>query len=187
MTGPLFPSTSASHTPNPPFRTAKTAEQRSQSSASTPTPCLDKAVLGQRGGRYAGRQAGRDRHTHTHRHMRMTQTDQSPAPARTGQAQALVGSRFSSGRHTQTHTHRPHRHGVSQKHVGNSLGGAPLRTPTPTHTPTPTQKPTHTQRKGHFCWSSALGWKKLATPHDPANLGARLCQLSWGHLGSPWT
>ena len=48
------------------------------------------------------------RRTHTHTHARMTQSDQSPEPARTGQAQALVVSRFSSGRKQpkKSHDHR---------------------------------------------------------------------------------
>ena len=50
---PLFPCTSALQTPNPPFWTTKTAAPKfPQNGASTPTPCLDKAVHAQRGGGY---------------------------------------------------------------------------------------------------------------------------------------
>ena len=51
MTEPLFPSTSRSQTSNPPFRTTKKSGQKNpKNSGSTPTLCLDKAVLPQGGG-----------------------------------------------------------------------------------------------------------------------------------------
>ena len=51
MDEPLFPSTNALQTPNPPFWTTKTAVPKfPQNGGSTPTPCLDKAVHAQGGG-----------------------------------------------------------------------------------------------------------------------------------------
>ena len=51
MTEALFPSSSALHTPNPPFWTTKTAVPKfPQNGDSTPTPRLDKAVHAQGGG-----------------------------------------------------------------------------------------------------------------------------------------
>ena len=53
MNEPLFPCTNALQTPNPPFWTTKTVVTKfSQKGASTPTPCLDKAVHAQGGGGY---------------------------------------------------------------------------------------------------------------------------------------
>ena len=51
MNEPLFPSTNALQTPNPPFWTTKTTVPKfPQNGGSTPTPCLDKAVHAQGGG-----------------------------------------------------------------------------------------------------------------------------------------
>ena len=46
-----FPSTNASQTPNPAFGTTKNSglKKKLENSGSTPTPCLDKAELAQRG------------------------------------------------------------------------------------------------------------------------------------------
>ena len=52
------------------------------------------------------------RGNHTLAHTRMTQSDQSPEPARTGQAQALVVSRFSSGRKQSKKRHDHQRLGA---------------------------------------------------------------------------
>ena len=60
----------------------------------------------------------RHTHTHTHTHTRMTQSDQSPEPASTGQAQALVGSRFSSGRKQSNKSHDHQRLGAFLQEAG---------------------------------------------------------------------
>ena len=53
MNEPLFPSTNALQTPNPPFWTTKTTVPKfPQNGGSTPTLCLDKAVHAQGGGGY---------------------------------------------------------------------------------------------------------------------------------------
>ena len=69
--------------------------------------------------RCRGRGRGRERRNRhavlgatTQSHTRMTQSDQSPEPARTGQAQALVVSRFSLGRKNSNKSHDHQRLGA---------------------------------------------------------------------------
>ena len=60
---------------------------------------------------YPEQREGRS-HWYTHTRARMAQSDQSPGPARTGQAQALVVSRFSSGRKESKKSHDHQRLGA---------------------------------------------------------------------------
>ena len=81
MTEPLLPSTSASQTPNPPFRTTKNSSPKKISKAAVqrPPPCLDKAVLGQGGGGW-GSGVPLDGTAVSHHH-KLAQCPPGPSPA----------------------------------------------------------------------------------------------------------